>query len=251
MSQMNPGRLVAMAIAPVLLAAGLIAPSPRGCGQEAAPAHKEVKGKWFPLFERHAGEYAVRVCTNGEESRMLPEPVLRWQQPVRGGGDGALYLWVRGGRPVAAVTFFTFKLPDGVRMVVHERYSFVSEPVEATWRGRTVMSTSRPGVAFRPVPDAPAPAAGAPARPRQMQANARDFAANTVDDKGQSWPLRPLIKPPYRNESPEDGALFAFPGDGPRGVPAAAGRRDWARRRVGVCGHPVHRPGEPRPVQGP
>lgn len=211
MSPTNHGRMLAMAVGPALLAALWIGPAPRASGQEAEPVRKEVKGKWFPLFQQHAGEYVVRLLEpEVVEARMLPEPVFRWQQPVRGGDDGALYLWVRDGRPVAAVTFFTFKMPDGVRMIVHERHSFVTDPVEATWKGRVVMRTSRPGVDFRPVPDATAPAAAAPARLRQMQAIARDFAAHTVDDKGKTWPLRPLIRPLYRNESPEDGALFAF-----------------------------------------
>jgi hypothetical protein len=209
MSLTNPGRMLAVIVGSAMLAT--LAPMPRASGQEAEPPRKEIRGKWFPLFQRHAGEYAVRVLEPEiVEARMLPEPVFRWQQPVRGGDDGALYLWVIDGRPVAAITFFTFKFPDGVRMIVHERHSFVTEPIEATWRGRVVMRTSKPGVAFRPVPDAPGPAAAAPARLRQMQAIARDFTANTVDDKGQTWPLRPLARPLYRHESDRDGALFAF-----------------------------------------
>ena len=155
MSPTNPGRLVAMALGPVLLAMGWIAPSPRACGQEAAPDRKEVKGKWIPLFEKHAGEYVVRVGPRAEEARMLPDPVLRWWQPVRGGDDGALYLWVRDGQPAAAVTFFTYKLPNGVRWINHERHSFVDGPVEATWRDRVVWKASQPGVTFHPVPERP------------------------------------------------------------------------------------------------
>jgi hypothetical protein len=180
-------------------------------GQESAPAPKTEKGKWIRVFERHAGEYVVRAGKDASgETRRLPEPVLRWWQPVRGGDDGALYLWVRDGRPVAAMTFFTFKWPSGIRSITHERHSFASEPVEATWRGNVVWQTSQPGLNFKPVPDAPAPAGSPPARLRQMVAILRDVSANSVDSKGSTWPLRPLVKPLYRYEGKADGALFAL-----------------------------------------
>ena len=43
-----------------------------------------------------------------------------------------------------------------------------------------------------------------------MQAIAREFTANTVDDRGSTWPLRPLVRPVYRYESKADGAVFAM-----------------------------------------
>jgi hypothetical protein len=197
----------------LLLTFGLPAVAAAALGQEPPPAPKEAKdgrGKWAPLFQRHAGEYRVRVGTGGKEAARLPEPVLRWWQPVRGGDDGALYVWVVDGRPVAVVTFFTFKWPQGERAIVHERHSLSPEPVEAEWRGRVAWGTTKPGVTFAPVPGAPAPAATPAARLRQMQAIVRDVSASTTDDKGSNWPLRPLSKPLYRFEGPADGALFAL-----------------------------------------
>lgn len=190
---------------------GLAQESPAAKSETSANRTNEGKGKWVPLFQRHAGEYVINLTNNlNGEAKRLAEPLLRWWQPVRGGDDGALYLWVKDGRPVAAVTFFTFKWPDGDRAIVHELHSFAEEPVDATWRGRDVWRTSAPGVTFRTVPDAPVPAATAPARLRQMQAIIRDMSANTVDNKESKWPLRPLSKPLYRFESKSDGALFAL-----------------------------------------
>jgi hypothetical protein len=194
-----------------LIVAASPAWSPHAFSQDAAPKAKDEKGKWVPLFQRHANEYEMRVGKDAHaESRRLPEPLLRWWQPVRGGDDGALFLWVHEGRPVAVVTFFTFKWADGRRAIVHERHSLTSEPVEATWRGDSVWRTSAPGLSFKAVPDAPPPAESAPARLRQMQAMVRDFSANTVDDKGSTWPLRPLVKPLYRYVGKSDGAVFAL-----------------------------------------
>ena len=75
----------------------------------------------------------------------------------------------------------------------------------AIWFG-----ASQPGLSFRRVSHAPAPADTAPGRLRQMQALVRDFSANTIDSSGSKWPLRPLVKPLYRYEGKTDGALFAL-----------------------------------------
>lgn len=177
----------------------------------------EEQRKWVPLFQRHAGEYVVRIVPANDpptEARWLSKPVLRWWQPVRGGDDGALYLWLHEGRPVAAVTFFTFKWPSGERAIVHERHSFSALPVEAEWRGRTVWRATVPGVTYQAVPGAPKPAETPAARLRQMQAIARDFSAHTVDDQQKDWPLRLLPTPLYRFEAATadslDGAIFAL-----------------------------------------
>lgn len=187
------------------------APAPRPAGAEEV---KDGKGKWVPLFQRHAGEYRI-TDRSGGEARRLPDPLLRWWQPIRGGDDGALYLWVEDGRPVAAVTFFTFRWPNGGdRVIVHERHSFAPGPLGATWRGRSAWQPSAPGLIFKPVPDAPAPAPTASGRLRQMQALVREVSATTTDDKGSTWTMRALNKPLYRYEASTpgvlDGALFAL-----------------------------------------
>lgn len=205
------GRLVGSGLAGLTVGSAVVsgAEDPKAePGQ--APVPKDGRGKWAPLFARHAGEYRVHFGSGGKEASRRPEPVLRWWQPVRGGDDGALYLWVADGRPVAAVTFFTFKWPDGNRAVVHEKHSLTTEPVEAEWRGRVVWHAPKPGVSFRPVPDAPRLAPTPAARLRQMQAVARDVSAVTTDDKGSNWTLRPLARPLYRYEGAADGALFAL-----------------------------------------
>jgi hypothetical protein len=207
----NPLRVFRTAAGVVLLACGWLIPTSQACGQETASEAKQGKGRWVPVFERHASEYMIRVGKDAKvEAERLREPVLRWWQPVRGGDDGALYVWAHGGRPVAAVTFFTFKWANGTRSIVHEKHSFAFEPLAAAWRGSTVWSTSQPGLTFKRFPDAPVPAATPAARLRQMLALMRDFSANTVDTKDSKWPLRPLVKPLYRYEGKTDGALFAL-----------------------------------------
>ncbi len=203
----------------------LLALTPTAPGQDAPAAKpseeardagqsKDGKGKWTPVFQRHAADYRI-ASGPGAEAKMLPDPVLRWGQPIRGGDDGALYLWTSQGRPVAAVTFFTFKWPsNGERIIVHERHSFAPGPLEVSWRGRSPWHPVAPGLTFKPMPDAPAPADSAPARLRQMQAMIREVSATTTDDKGSTWTMRALNKPLHRYEVPDqgiaDGALFAL-----------------------------------------
>jgi DNA ligase D-like protein (predicted 3'-phosphoesterase) len=130
---------MALGLALALSALAWLAPPPYACGQDATPKTSQAKGKWVSLFERHASEYVIRLGRDPNDLAVkLTEPVLRWWQPVRGGDDGALYIWVQAGRPVAAVTFFTFKWPNGTRSIVHEKASLATVPVEAVWRGTSV-----------------------------------------------------------------------------------------------------------------
>lgn len=201
-----------LTIAPPLLAA--LGSETRA--QEAKAGAGEPKGGWLPVLQKHATEYEVTATGEGGKAAatMRPDPLMRWTQPVRGGDDGVLCLWVDRGRPVVAMTIFTFKGNDGKRNVVHEHQSLSARPLEGTWRGRPMWHTDEPGIAFAPVPGAPAPADSPAARLRQMQEIARDFSANTIDNKGSTWPLRALARPLYRYEGtgPElvDGGLFAM-----------------------------------------
>ena len=49
---------------------------------------KDGKGRWVPVFLRHANDYVI-TADQGEEAKRLPDPLLRWWQPIRGGDDGA------------------------------------------------------------------------------------------------------------------------------------------------------------------
>ncbi len=211
----NPLLTATLGLTITFAAVGQEPASPGSTSARQTP--KNEKGKWVPLFERHANEYVLHVGKDaqaGSIAKRLPDPVLRWWQPVRGGDDGALYLWIREGRPVAAITFFTFKLPDGDRFIVHESHSFTSDPLRAIWRNNDVWNPSVPGLTFKPVPESPSPAETPAARLRQMQAIVREFSAHTIDDKNSKWPLRPLNTPLYRfegtNGPSRDGALFAL-----------------------------------------
>ncbi len=170
---------------------------------------------WLALFRKHAEEYELAVdgASGKASARLVPDPILRWSQPVRIGEDGVVYLWVIDGRPTAAIAFFGFKGDDGSRSIVHETTSLATVPLAGEWRGSEVWHPATGGLEFRPVPDAPEPADTAAARLRQMQTLARDFSGATLRG-GRRWNLRLLPKPLYRDEQPRpdrsDCALFAL-----------------------------------------
>ena len=209
---------------------------------------KDGKGKWVPLFQRHANDYVITAGA-GAEAKMLPDPLLRWWQPIRGGDDGALYLWVEEGRPVAAVTFFTFKWPDGgERVIVHERHSFAPGPLEATWRGEIALAADRPRAdlqadARRPRArrDRPGPAPpDAGPGPRRLGHDHRREGLDLDDAAPQQAPLSLRGRRPGRRRR---GPLRPGPGDRPRGLllPGSPGHGEG--RPLGVRRRPVHRPG--------
>ncbi|HEX5443506.1 MAG TPA: hypothetical protein VFW87_06745 [Pirellulales bacterium] len=170
---------------------------------------------WQPVFKQMAEDYRISPADESKRqySLHLP-PVFRWTQPVRGGDDGALFVWLEGGRVMAVGTIFAWPQSDGLRVVQHEFHSFAAEPINAVFRGRAVWSPTS-GVERSGVPDAPAPSDRAPQRLRQIKAIAAGFSGNSVDPDGGRWELRLLANPLYRYDLAEtgdvlDGALFAL-----------------------------------------
>ena len=186
---------------------------------ESAANDKESTGiknsGWQPVFKNMAEDY--RISPADEPDRQFPlhlPPVFRWTQPVRGGDDGALYVWLDAGRVAAVGTIFAWPQDDGLRVVQHEFHSFATEPMNAIFRGRNVWSPAT-GVERTPVPDAPVPSDRAPQRLRQIKTIAAGFSGNSVEPNGGRWELRLLSNPLYRYKLKEtgevlDGALFTL-----------------------------------------
>jgi hypothetical protein len=162
-----------------------------------------------------AEEYRISPTGHPDQQfKLLLPPVFRWTQPVRGGDDGALFVWLDGGRVMAVGTIFAWPQADGLRVVQHEFHSFAVGPMEAVWRDRGVWSPTK-GVERTPVPEAPTPAGGASQRLRQMKTIAADFGGNSIDPDEGRWELRLLSNPLYRYSLDKaddvlDGALFAL-----------------------------------------
>jgi hypothetical protein len=160
-------------------------------------------------MKKSVSEYDIRLV-DGPDSpfKLLTDPVLRFTNPVGRSRDGTVFLWVDSkGKPFAVAQASLNRRG----LWVHEFSSLSPGPLVAKSSKGTVWKPGQRGVEFKPVPDAPKPAATAEKRLLQMRAILRDFA---VEDhfQEQSWQgLRLLPKPFARwEDGPTDGALFAY-----------------------------------------
>ena len=172
---------------------------------------------WQKHFRRQAEGY--RLTTNGgdEPARLLPSPILYWTQPVRGGDDGAVYLWTERGRPVAIGTFFIWPAgDDGRQGVTNELHALTDASLSGVWKNRR-WTVDKGEFAFQPLTAKEPPSDMRERRLLQMKNLARSFAATSHGKDERDWELRLLARPLYRydinaaDESPiVDGALFGF-----------------------------------------
>jgi hypothetical protein len=210
----------------ITLAMGLLAivssiraePRPKAAG-DSAPAGGD-EGGWQKLFREMAEDYEMTATDKSPRKFLLQAaPVLRWSQPVRGGDDGAVYVWLDEGRPAAIGSIFAWPLPDGDRWVAHELHALTMIPMNASYRGQDVWSLEKPALEFKRVPNAAAPLSTAKQRLTQMRSLGREFTARSIDKNEREWELRLLGQPLHRYElkdHPElpdgllDGAILSF-----------------------------------------
>ncbi|MGH7130311.1 MAG: hypothetical protein ACREIV_17205, partial [Planctomycetaceae bacterium] len=188
----------------------------------AARAEDEPKEDWQPYFRELAASYRiVPESTPQRPLTLLEPPVLRWSQPVRGGDDGALYVWLKDGEPAVVGTMFCWPHRDGYRVVVNEFHSLLAEPLTAFRGEAEAWSPREKGIEWKSFDDAPPPAKTAALRLVQMRRLADRFRGENLDDStGQTWKLRLLRQPLYRFDRSEaaepkqgstlDGALFTL-----------------------------------------
>ena len=179
---------------------------------------KDLAKAMLPIFQKEAAEYTFALETIPKKPlEWKKEPVYEWSNPTaKGQMNGAVYLWLRDGRPAVFGCIFSqpHDTPLG-RQLIHEMHALdtdtltVARPPEALneWKPRA-------GLPRKPVPDAPAPAATPVGRLVQMRRLAQEFAAHTVDRDNNRSELRLLPAPLYRYPEAKtgviDGGLFAF-----------------------------------------
>src|SRR5262249_32941956 len=153
------------------------------CGAEP-PGKDEPSGAdkaRLAAMKRMASRYELAAGMAGETKLQLTaEPLLRWSNPERGGIDGCLYFFTDNGRPQAALTIYPTL--DG-KAWNHEFQSLAERELVAKKDRAVAWAPDEPGVEFKPVPDAPAPAESAAGRLIQMRALADRFSA-TVTFRG-------------------------------------------------------------------
>jgi hypothetical protein len=178
----------------------------------AAPPLSEDADVRLAYMKDSVASYRIQRAVAGSPPlRLRADPVFRLNIPVTRVRDSAIFLWTdaQTGRPEATIQMF--RDPSGIWL--QDWTSLSPSPIVAELGTRAVWRP-KAGVTFRPVPDAPAPAATPQVRLRQLNALAEQFSA-TDDFLGEGWShLRLLPKPWLRygkaGSGVEDGALFAF-----------------------------------------
>jgi hypothetical protein len=153
------------------------------------------------------------VMADGQEIKLNPEPLLRWDNPVSKVPDGTLFLWQDAkSRPKAIVQVFI--AANTKDLWLHEFQSLSTSKFEMFRNDSPVWTPDRGGVDWKPLPDAPSPGGTRIARLTQMRQLAKRFEAQDDFEGKSRWDLRLLSTPLHRygadGEDVIDGAIFAY-----------------------------------------
>jgi hypothetical protein len=187
--------------------------------EDAAAQRKERFLKWMT---QHAFETDVLVpdAAGGppQPATRVEKPLFRYFDEEHRIPDATLWVWTHAGRPVA------FQKVDGNNFASGRAgticFASVSERlITAKWRSHGEFKATKPGVTFRPIPDAPEPSDNPRLRASQIKSLKDRFTAR-MGNGTQAAPkaARTLPKPMYEYFAPETkmpvGAVFAMTSTG-------------------------------------
>jgi hypothetical protein len=181
----------------------------------AAESDDSLAKKMLPIYVREVETYSLAVESAPDRPLELKkEPVFQCLNPARSAQHGAIFLWLRDGRPAALACIFSATRPQlGGRQVMHELHALDAEKLVVK-RDEYNQWKPQAGLARKELPDAGAPAATPGARLLQVRRLAQEFTGYSVDKDGKRWELRLLPTPLYRYPPAKagvvDGALFAL-----------------------------------------
>lgn len=164
------------------------------------------------LARETTAAYRVMPGTSAEPLSLLPDPILVWTNPEVGQLHGGLFLWTLEGRPAAVAAVYKWFAPYTHSTI--ELHSLTLHPLTMHSAEEQVWSSTRAGVEFSEIAQAPEPADSDGRRLRQMRDLARRCSADSTDREGEHRELRLLTQPLFRydNSGPDvlDGAVFGF-----------------------------------------
>jgi hypothetical protein len=212
---------------------------------------KERIREWM---QSYAEETTVAVLTDAgaQPAEMVAEPVFRYSDVPREIPDATLWVWTRNGRPVAFQKV-EVNAWQGTSQWTICYASLADELIETRWPQRDVFKSTEPGVVYKSVPEAPAPANGALQRTLQIKALKDRFAGSIDQGNGEYEPIRVLPTPIFQYTDPDTklplGAIFAMTSTGTNpdvlllldARPDADGRLRWhyGIARLTSVGHQV------------
>src|SRR5438046_4025239 len=95
----------------------------------AADPDDGLAKKMLPIYGKEAETYSLAIESAPKKAlEFKKEPVFEWLNPARSDQQGAVFLWLRDGRPAALACIFSHpheKLPG--RQIMHELHALDSE----------------------------------------------------------------------------------------------------------------------------
>jgi len=189
----------------------------RFSGQEpAGKSDGDASGERKALLEeclKDAKTYEITLGTTAPRKLELwPQSVMNW--------NGSTFLWLREGRPEVIGTIWpSTDARTKLLRWQHAFHSLSEQPIAARFDGPLIWNPKTPGLEFRPVDGAEAPADKPWRRLAQMRALARDFSVVGIYPRYESprRTLRMMTQPVFRYEPTlgvgQDGAIFVYSAD--------------------------------------
>lgn len=183
----------------------------------------DAKGKTARLEQMQArARFAAVKFVDGDRDRkieLLPQPVMRYSDSLRGFRDATLWLWTANGRPVAIEKVEDLRNADKAPRWLTCMATLAPEKIETRWSSGQTYLYRKPGVEFRPLKDAPAPDSREAGRLRQFKAQSQRFSATmqqygTEDRQEMRLLTRPLHRYALPDESVDDAIIFAWTANG-------------------------------------
>lgn len=207
----NPTRVVTALFLSLTLLGSLSAEDKPDTKSVEKSATEKLAARRLEFMKNSIKDYEFLLAPDFKAKlTVVPEPLLRFTNPVSGLQDGGFFVWKsESGRPmVGAQVFLTSE-----DLWIHEFQSLAPVPFRVSRNDKVTWEPKRAGVEVKPVPDSPVPAAGAVQRLVQMRDIAKRFtASDEFEGRPQSDELRLLTKPLVRfgaeNSDTLDGALF-------------------------------------------
>ena len=199
----------------ILLTAGWLA-SAAAAGAAEKPKQDGQEAVRLKLFRQLAEKAQISVKTGRKPApvKLLPEPLYRFQRQSKHYADGIVWAWGDGGRPAALLTMFC-EIKPGSYLLMYEFQSLSPQPLSCRMEGVAPWAPREAGVAMKPLPAAPPPAADPPGRLRQInELTARMKADEVGDEAEEGKPSQPqkvdlawLPQPVCRYADPAHGVI--------------------------------------------
>jgi hypothetical protein len=182
----------------------------------ADEARDQQRAKYLEQMRQRAEATGVKFADRDGAPKLLDKPIFRYDDQQRGFIDATIWAWTDKGRPVA---FEKIEVMLEFKTKPQWNYCFTSlaeELLQIDWGMNRKYQSKEPGVAFQPVPDAPAVGTKQTERRRQLRELARSFSARIVLDPrtNNSEEMRLLATPLFEYANPKteliDLAVFGY-----------------------------------------